>query len=174
MRMRRTFIGRGAGVLLAAAAILALGVAGVAPAMAGTSGPAQAQTAKKKKKKCGKKGKKGAAAAKKCGKKKSDGATGPQMRLGEYACASAGYIASGMQVLSGSRYTVNRESPGGTYTYNPATGIVTFSGGGFGSFYGVYDEVSKVAPFVKIYAAYNDPPIEYGDYYGECGWLSGG
>lgn len=160
--------------LIAAIGVLAIGSAAIASAETGP-GP----TASAAKKKCGKKGKKSASIAKrKCGKKKNGAGTtppsGPQMRVGEYACASAGYIASGMQVLPGNRYTVNRESPGGTYTYNPATKIVTFSGGGFGSFYGVYDETSKVAPFVDIYAAYNDPPVEYGDYYGECGWLSAG
>lgn len=150
----------------------------VAPISVGAAKDSVAETAKKKK--CGKKGKKGAAAAKKCKKGNGGGpggggapAAGPAMALGEYACASAGFIASGMQVLPGNRYTVNRESPGGTYTYNPANGIVTFTGGGFGSFYGVYNATAAVAPYVEIYAAYNDPPIEYGDYYGQCGWLSG-
>jgi len=160
-------LAQGTLAILAIAGLVAVGVTG--PAAAESLSTAQAA----KKKKCGKKGKKGAVAAKKCKKKKKGGgATGPQIRLGEYACSSAGFIASKFQALPGNRYEVNDEDPAGTYTYNPANGIVTFKGGGFGSFYGVYSETKAIAPTVDIYANYNDPPIQVGDYYGECGWLS--
>lgn len=131
--------------LLATAAVAGLVAAvGIAPAAA-EQGPATAQAAKKK---CGKKGKKGAAAAKKkCGKKKG-GATGPSLPIGEWAC-----LYSGMQTKPGNVYTINRTDPG-TYTYNPANGIVTFKGGSYGWAYGVYYPASKA---VEIYS--NDASV---------------
>ena len=149
-------------------AILAVAglVAAMAIAPAAAESPGTAQTAKKKK--CGKKGKKGAVAAKKC-KKKKGGTTGPQMRIGDYACLSAG-IVIGFQVHPGNKYTVNHADPG-TYVLTPSTGHVDFKGGSFDWAYGIYSETEKSAPTVDVYSAEAFDGIQPGDYYGECGWL---
>lgn len=135
--------------LLTLIIVLSLGIAaaGTAGAAERTS-PASAVAAKKG---CKKKGKKGVAAAKKCKSKKKGKqptATGPSLPIGEWAC-----LNSGMQTLAGNKYTINRTDPG-SYTYNPANGLVDFVGGSYDWAYGVFD---PVAVTVEIYS--NDPSV---------------
>ena len=147
MRQARTPRTRPLAIALVLCAALLLGGIGSTTA-SGAAGPV-AETAKKKKK-C-KKGKKGAAAAKKkCGKKKGKkpASLGPSLPIGEYAC-----LNSGMQILAGNRYTINRTDPG-SYRYFPDTGIVQFIGGSYSWAYGIYYPSSQA---VEIYS--NDASV---------------
>jgi hypothetical protein len=151
--------GRSLVVAVVAFGILAIGLAGAVPSGAGASGT----LATAAKKKCAKKGA-AAAKKKKCKKKRSGGApaaTGPELAAGNYTCTYGSF-----QVQPGRQYTVNNGNPG-TYTYDPATGIVNFQGGSYADFFGKYYADKKA---IDLFANKADPPyVAVGDFLWGCG-----